>query len=178
MMENSENNEDNLTPGPSEPDEQGSERVAGPSPEISQRENEMSGTENAGQEENRELEWGKQHVNAGPAAILEEPVPNTVRKVFRKTELHGATRGSTTVKSRKTRRRKMESRGSPGVMMLYHTFEVAFKDLICSLMERQDMMGEDHLLHIADLQQQITALEGREHEVRTTVSGTDPGAML
>ena len=53
----------------------------------------------------------------------------------------------------------MQSLESPGVTVSYHTFEVAFKDFICSLMERQDMMGEDLLLHIADLQQQIDALE-------------------
>jgi hypothetical protein len=178
MTANAENNEANRTPGPAESGEQGSLGVAVPSPEISQPEDEMSGTENAGQEENSELEWGKQHVNAGPEAVLQEPVPQPVRTVFRKTELHGATRKSTTVKGGKTRRRTIQSRERPGVMMSYHTFEVAFKDLICSLMERQDMMGEDHLLHITNLQQQITALEGRENEVKMTVSGTDPEEML
>jgi hypothetical protein len=156
---NSENNEENPTSGPAESGEQGSERVAGPSPEISQREDEMSGTETAGKEENSEMKWGKKHVNAGPAAIREEPVLKPVRNVFRKTELHGAIRESTTVKSRKTPGRKMESRARSGVMMSYHAFEVAFKDLICSLMERQDRMNEEIFYKISDLVYRVDDIE-------------------
>jgi DNA-binding MarR family transcriptional regulator len=71
----------------------------------------------------------------------------------------------------------MQSLKSPGAMVSYQPFETAFKDFICSLMERLDMMGEELLLHIADLQQQIDALEDL-NMVKKTVSPRDPEAEL
>ena len=159
MKVHAKNNDENQKTGPAGSIESGSEGVTGPSREVSQRDPESSGAEITGQEENSELEWGKQHVKEEQSPAKREPVPQPVRTVFRKTELHGATLGSTPDAGKKTRRRTMQSLESPGVTVSYHTFEVAFKDFICSLMERQDMMGEDLLLHIADLQQQIDALE-------------------
>jgi hypothetical protein len=163
------------SPGISEP---ASDGVTGPSREVSQPDQTVSGTENTGQEENSELEWAKLHAKEKPeepAAVEQEPVLQPVRNVFRKTELHGATMASTPGVRKKTRRRTKQSLESQSVMASCHRFEVVFKDLICSLMESQDMMEEDLLLHIADLQQQITALEDRENTVKKTVSGTDPG---
>ena len=72
----------------------------------------------------------------------------------------------------------MQSLKSPGSMVSYQPFETAFRDFICSLMERQDMMGEELLLHIADLQQQIDALEDQLNMVKKTVSPRDPEAEL
>jgi hypothetical protein len=43
-------------------------------------------------------------------------------------------------------------------------------------MERQDMMREDLLLHIADLQQQIDALEDQLNKVKKSVSHRIPEA--
>jgi hypothetical protein len=163
-------------PGISEP---GSDGLAVPSREVSQPDQTVSGTENTGLEENNELEWAKLHVKEEPeepVVVTQEPVLHPVRNVFRKTELHGATLGSTSDVHKKNRKRTMRSLESQSVMALCHRFEVVFKDLICSLMESQDMMGEDLLLHIADLRQQITALEDRENTVKSTVSGTDSGA--
>jgi hypothetical protein len=137
----------------------------------------VSGAENAGQEENSELEWAKRHVKEEPAPVTQEPVPQPVRNVFRKTELHGTMPASTPDEGKKTRRRTMQSLKSPGAMVSYQPFETAFKDFICSLMERQDMMGEELLLHIADLQQQIDALEDL-NMVKKTVSPRDPEAEL
>jgi hypothetical protein len=160
-----------------------SEGVAGPSREVSQRDQIVSGAENAGQEENSELEWAKRHVKEEPAPVkqepvTQEPVPQPVRNVFRKTELHGTMPASTPDEGKKTRRRTMQSLKSPGAMVSYQPFETAFKDFICSLMERQDMMGEELLLHIADLQQQIDALEDQLNMVKKTVSPRDPEAEL
>jgi hypothetical protein len=62
----------------------------------------------------------------------------------------------------------MQSLKSPGVIVSYQPFETAFKDFICSLMEHQDMMGEELLLHIANLQQQIDALEDQLNKVKKT----------
>jgi hypothetical protein len=136
----------------------------------------VSGAECAGQEENSELEWAKRHIMEEPAPVEHEPVPQPVRTVFRKTELHGTTTVSTPVEGKKIRRRTMQHLKSPGAAVSYQPFETAFRDFICSLMERQDLMGEELLLHIADLQQQIDALEDRESEVKKTVSPRDPEA--
>ena len=158
--------------------ERESEGVAGPSREVSQRDQIVSGAENAGQEENSELEWAKRHVKEEPAPVKQEPVPQPVRNVFRKTELHGTTPASIPDECKKTRKRTMQSLESPGVMESYHPFEVAFKDFIYSLMEHQDMMGEDLLLHFADLQQQIDALKDKVNKVKKTESSSNPEAKL
>jgi len=50
------------------------EGVAGPSREVSQRDQIVSGAECAGQEENSELEWAKRHVKEEPAPVKHEPV--------------------------------------------------------------------------------------------------------
>jgi hypothetical protein len=65
------------SPGISEPGRKG---VAGPSREVSQRDEGMSGAESSGREENAELEWAKLHVK-------EETEPQLAQ---RKTELHYA----------------------------------------------------------------------------------------
>ena len=67
----------------------------------------------------------------------------------------------------------MQSLKSPGSMVSYQPFETAFRDFICSLMERQDLMGEEFLLHIADLQQQIDALEDQLNKIKKTESRSD-----
>jgi hypothetical protein len=108
------------SPGISEP---GNEGVAGPSREVSQRDQSISGTDGIGQNENSELEWAKQHVK-------EEPLPQPVRTVFRKTELHGTTTGAKPDALKKIRRRTLQSLKSPGAMVSYQPFETAFKDFI------------------------------------------------
>jgi len=153
-----------------------SEGVAGPSREVSQRDQIVSGAECAGQEENSELEWAKQHVKEEPAPVKQEPVPQPGGTVFRKTELHGTTTVSTPNESKKIRRQTMQRLKSPGAAVSYQPFETAFRDFICSLMEQQDMMGEELLLHIADLQQQIDALEDQLNKVKKTISHRDPEA--
>ena len=158
--------------------ERESEGVAGPSREVSQRDQIVSGAENAGQEENSELEWAKQHVMEEPALVKQEPVPQPVRNVFRKTELHGTMPASTPDEGKKTRRRTMQSLKSPGAMVSYQPFETAFRDFICSLMERQDMMGEELLLHIADLQQLIDAFEDQLNKVKKIESSVNPDVKL
>jgi hypothetical protein len=161
------------SPGISEP---GSDGVAGSSHDVSQPDQTVSGTNSTGLEKINELAWAKLHAKEELGAVEQEPVLKPVRNVFRKTELHGAILASTQEGRKKTRRRAKQSLESQGVMASCHRFEVVFKDLICSLMESQDMMGEDLLLHIADLQQQITALEARENTVKKIVSGMDSGA--
>jgi hypothetical protein len=152
------------------------EGVGGPSREVSQRDQIVSGSECAGQAKNSELEWAKQHVMEEPAPVAHELVPQPRSNVFRKTDLHGTTTVSTPDKGKKTRRRMIQSLKNPGAPVSYPPFETAFRDFICSLMERQDMMGEDLLLYIADLQQQIDALEDQLNKIRKTVPHRDPEA--
>jgi hypothetical protein len=152
------------------------EGVARPSREVSQRDQIVSGAKSTGQEENSELEWAKQHVEEEPSPVKQEPVPQPGGNVFRKTELHGTTKSSTPDEGKKIRRRTIQSLKSPGAAVSYQPFETAFRDFICSLMERQDMMGEDLLLHIADLQQQIDVLEDQLNKIKKTVSHRDPEA--
>jgi hypothetical protein len=173
MTEKSTKDEENKNPGSVGSGKPGIDGVTGPSHEVSQRDQGVSGAENAVQEENSELEWGKQHMKDEPAAVKQEPVPQPVRSVFRKTELHGVTPGSTPHAGKKTRRRTMQRLESPGAMVSYHPLEVAFKDFICSLMERQDMVREELLMQSADLQQQIDALEERRNKIKKTESCSD-----
>jgi hypothetical protein len=152
------------------------EGVAGPSREVSQRDLIVSGAKSTGQEENSELEWAKQHMMEEPAPVKHEQVPQAGGKVFRKTELHGTTTASMPDKGKKIRKRTMQLLKSPGAAVSYQPFETAFRDFICSLMERQDMMRQDLLLHIADLQQQIDALEDQLNKVKKSVSHRIPEA--
>jgi hypothetical protein len=156
--------------------ERESEGVAGPSREVSQHDQGSPGAKSTGQEENSELEWAKQHVMEEPAPVEHETVPQPDGNVFRKTELHGTTTVSTPDKGKKTRRRTMQRLKSPGAAVSYQPFETAFRDFICSLIEHQDMMGEELLLHIADLQQQIDVLEDQLNKVKKTISHRDPEA--
>jgi hypothetical protein len=152
------------------------EGVAGPSRGVSQRDLIVSGAECAGQAKNSELEWAKQHVEEELAPVEHKPVPQPGGTVFRKTELHGTKTVSTPVEGKKIRKRTIQSLKSPGAVVSYQPFETAFKDFICSLLERQDMMGEDLLHHIADLHQQIDAIEDQLNKVKKTVSHRDPEA--
>ena len=104
---------------------------------------------------NRELLWAQRKVPE------EEPRPRLVKSVFRRTELHGTVPSSTPDSVRKKRKQTLQELNNPIGTVSYTTFETAFKDFICSLMECQDLMREEMLLHAADLQQQIEILEHR-----------------
>jgi hypothetical protein len=130
-----------------------SDGVAGPSREVSKRDHMVSGADRAGQDD-EELRWAKRNVP-------EEPVQRRTRSVFRKTELHGTAPASTPDECRKVRRRTMQNLKAPDGVVAYIPFEAAFRDFICSLMERQDRKAEEMFLHYADLQQRLDALEER-----------------
>ena len=134
--------------------------MAGPSREVSQRDHEPSGAGCAGQE-NEELEWGRRHVP-------EEPRP--VTSVFRKTELHGAPTAS---RRNTTRRRSQAKRNlsNPGSAVTIRPLETAMRDLVSSLLDRQDLMEENFLRHVADLQQQLDAHVYRSEQGRPAPTG-------
>ena len=147
-----------VTGSPGTPVRKG-EGVAGPSREVSKRDQMASGAGSAGRED-EELRWARRNVP-------EEPEQRRTRSVFRKTELHGTASPSTPDECRKVRRRTMQNLKAPGGVVAYIPFEAAFRDFICSLMERQNLKAEETFLHIADLQQRLDALEERMEQFRT-----------
>jgi len=151
-----------------------SEDIAGPSHEVSKRDQNVPIT-GFTMVENEELKWAQRHVpeelvpETGKP-VTDKPILQHSQTVFRKTELHGMIAASTPDKMKKLRLRTMQNLKSPGATVSYHPFETAFKDFICSLMERQDMIAEGHLHHIAELQQQINAFEDRLDMIEKTSS--------
>jgi hypothetical protein len=125
---------------------------------VSKRDQIPSGAERAGRK-NDELEWARQH--AGEEGVLRKK-----RGVFRKTELHGILPEDTPEEAKRIRKRTMESLKGPASVISYQPFEKAFRDFICSLLERQDLLEDKILLHDADLQQQIDALEQSMEQLR------------
>jgi hypothetical protein len=79
--------------------------------------------------------------------------------VFRKTELHNASRGSPAEETAKTRKRIRRDLDNPGSGVTLRPFETALRDLVCSIIGQQDLAEEKLFLHIADLQQQIYDLK-------------------
>jgi len=114
---------------------------------------------------NDELEWAKKHVPGKRA------VRRPARTVFRKTELLGIAPPSTPDGIKKTRQRTMKTIRDPDGAIAYRPFEDAFRDFVCSLMERQDAIYDEMFLHVADLRQQIDALGDRLEEARRAAPG-------
>ena len=144
------------------------EGVAGPSRKESPIDQSRPGAAEAGRE-NRELRWAQANVPE------DEPVLRPVTDVFRKTELNGTRPPSTPDEMKKTRKRTLQKLKDPAGAVPYREFETAFKDFICSLMERQDVLHEEALLHVADLQQRISAFEDQLDQVRRASSGAPEG---
>lgn len=105
--------------------------------------------------ENEEPEWGKRKRGK------DEPAIRPVKAVFRKTELHGTLSAFTPDAKKKTRKRTLHRLKDPDAEVTYQQFESVFRDFVCSLMERQDRMNDEQLLHVAELRQHIDALERR-----------------
>ena len=130
------------------------EGVAGPSRNVSPADHARPGAAETGRE-NRELRWAQRNVPE------DEPVLRPVKGVLRKTELIGIRPPFTPEERKKTRKRTLQNLKDPAGAVPYREFETTFKDFICSLMERQDIIQEEALLHVADLRQRIDALEDR-----------------
>ncbi len=105
----------------------------------------------------------------------DEPVPRPVRAVFRKTELHGTVSAFTPDEKKRIRRRTLQNLKDPDAEVTYQQFESAFRGFVCSLMERQDRMNDEQFLHVAELRQQIDALERRLEKI-ANVSSDIPDA--
>jgi hypothetical protein len=105
------------------------------------------------------------------------------RSVFRKTELHYSSPGSTGGDAAKTRKRVDKELDNPTSGVTLRPYETAFRDLICSIVGHQDLAEEKLFLDIADLRQQITELQeqiaGLQERVGAPgqkLGATDPAA--
>jgi hypothetical protein len=134
-----------------------SEGVAGPSREVSKRELVVPGADGTGQE-NEELAWAKQHVPEEPEMLhgKREPAP---RLVERKTELRGLGIGARHKQKSTVRRRTEQDLSGSDPEVPYAKTERAIRDLVCSLMERQDRMNEVIFLKLNDLGYRFDDLE-------------------
>jgi len=126
--------------------------VAGPSREVSKCDPVLSGAACAGRDDD-ELRWAQKHVPEDAAGHRPKG------SVFRKTELHNASRGSPTEEAAKTRKRISRDLDNPGSGVTLRPFETALRDLVCSIIGQQDLAEERLFLHIADLQQQVCDLQ-------------------
>ena len=139
--------------------------VPEPSREVSQADHAMPVPEGNGPA-NEELQWAKKHVPA--KRTVHKPVP---KSVFRKTELLGIAPPSAPDEIKKARQRTLRIIRDPDGEVAYRMFEDSFRDFTCSLVERQDKVYDEMLLHVADLQQQIDALERRIEGLRHVSPG-------
>jgi hypothetical protein len=139
-----------------------SEGVAGPSREVSQRDQVVPGAGGAGQEIDT-LAWARRHVPDDDPAIPPEqaPGPQPVQEVFRKTELHRTQPLSEPEDLKKLRQQTMQRLKCRDSDLSYRPLVTAFENFICSLVERQDRMEEDARAQIAGLWQWSDTLEDR-----------------
>jgi hypothetical protein len=138
--------------------------VPEPSRIVSQADNAVPVPEGTGAA-NEELKWAKKHVTG------KRTVRRPAKTVFRKTELLGIAPPSTPDEVKKARQRTLRTIRDPDGEVAYRMFEDSFRDFTCSLVERQDKVYDEMLLHVADLQQQIDILENRLEETRCVSSG-------
>ena len=123
--------------------------------EVSQADHAAPGAGAAGPA-NDKTEWAKKHV-PGKRTVC-KPAPRTV---FRKTELLGIAPPTEPDAIKKARQRTLINIRDPDGEIAYRPFEDSFRAFVCSLVERQERIHDEMLLHAADLQQQIDAL-GRQ----------------
>ncbi len=133
--------------------------VPEPSRPVSQTDHAVPVPEGTGPA-NEELEWARTHVPGH--RTKHQPA----KSVFRKTELRGIAPPSEPDAIKKARQRILKNIRDPDGEVAYRMFEDSFRDFTCSLVERQDKVYDEMLLHVADLQQQVDALEDRIEEVR------------
>ena len=88
------------------------------------------------------------------------------RLVERKTELRGQSIAPTRTKKNTLRRRTEEDLMLPEPEIPFYKAEAAMRDLVCSLMERQDRMNEALFLRIGDLEYRIEDLEVENEELK------------
>lgn len=100
---------------------------------------------------NEELEWARRHMK-------EEPIPEPVREVFRKTALLD-TPPPEDDEFRRNREKMLAKLKRKRPEILYLPFETAFREFVCSLLARQDREEEELRQQIAKILQQSGELQ-------------------
>jgi hypothetical protein len=104
----------------------------------------------------------------------EPPKKTPAKNVFRKTELHYATPASTADERKRVRNRTLQSLKGQNATVSYPPFETAFKNFICSLMERQDEGRDLYLQDLVDLEQRIADIEDNLDLLKNAEPGSSP----
>ena len=126
-------------------------------PEPDQIASGMAGT---GQENEKKDIASKKPIIAGSA-----------RKVTRKTELQFA--AASFMDSSEIRKRKERDLKFPDADIPYYKAEAALRDLVCSILERDDRMNEDMFLRWNGLKHRIEDLEDEIQALKIRETGTD-----
>lgn len=100
---------------------------------------------------NEELEWARRH-------IKEEPIPEPVREVFRKTALYD-TPPPEDDEFRRSREKMLAKLKQKRPEILYLPFETAFREFVCSLLTRQYREEEELRQQISQLLRQSGELQ-------------------
>jgi adenylosuccinate synthase len=103
-------------------------------------------------------------------------IPPPVNEVKRKTELQGMSTKSSPGGPTRVRKRTERDLKDPKFGIPYVKTEKAVRDLVCSLMERQDRMNTDIFLEINSMNEDIAMLKDQVYKIRITKSGTAAGA--
>jgi len=156
------NEQENTTGGSLPIPLQGSAGVTGPSGEVPGRDVEASGTDKAGQENN----------NVSNSDITKKSTHKAPGQVERKTGLRGQDIGASRESKSTVRKRTEQDIYCTDPEVTYVKAERATRDLVCTLLERQDRMNEAIFLKINDLGYRIEDLEEwREEELNKQEPG-------
>jgi hypothetical protein len=91
------------------------------------------------------------------------------------TALHGLDIGQERIAHSTIRKRTERDLRLPGAEVPCLKTEKAIRDLVCSLMERQDRMNESIFLEINSMNEDIGMLKDQVYKLRRTKSGTASG---
>lgn len=155
-----ENGKETTTAGSDRVPQRKGDGVTGPSREVSKRDHDPSGAGNAGR--------GNEGTGRARQHLPEDRPEVRSRGAFRKTELHGTVR--TKEDAKKFRQRILQSLKESGYAEAVSQFETVLRELIDTVIERQNLTEDTLLLQIADLRQQADDLEQRLGETRSTAT--------
>ncbi len=96
--------------------------------------------------------------------------------IKRKTELQGMVTKSSLYDPAQIRRRTERDLKDAGSEIPYARTEKAVRDLVCSLIERQDRMNRDIFLEINTLQEDIGILKDQVFKLKTMKNSPAPGS--
>jgi hypothetical protein len=115
--------------------------------------------------------------NKKKAGTDKKPViPHPVNEVKRKTELQGMSTKSSPEGPTQARKRTERDLKDPEFGIPYAKTEKAVRNLVCSLIERQNRMNADIFLEINSMNEDIGMLKDQVYKIKTMKTGTPAGA--